>query len=470
MTAIKDFIKLDNSLSSIPHVAVVGDVMVDDYYYVTSNRLSPEFPIPIYLSPSEKPTIISPGGAANVAHQLKHFNVHSYLFGFWNKKSKEALRAVRGKLHSVSMIPRKIRLYSGDFPLCRWDIETEFYGTSKKKLIKIYDELLYNFNMSDIKVAILSDYNKGFWNLGKDTSEWMQDKITIVDPKKGPLEKWIGCTVFKPNAIEAEQLSGLTDWKQQSDFFASKLSCRAVLMTNGEHGVRGKVDGKYYEYVAKKQVKAVSVIGAGDCFVATLAACLARDMKIEDAAEVAFSAGAVYVQKRHNKPITPHEILNFEDQDSAKLVDSSFLASRNYSLTFTNGCYDILHEGHLSLLKFAKKCADKLVVAVNSDDSVKKLKGEGRPINNLESRIKMLSMLDFVDYVVVFNEDTPLNIIQHIKPDVLVKGGDYTVDSIVGSDIVKDVRVFPMVRGKSTTDIINKINSYEKIKQEKEIL
>jgi bifunctional ADP-heptose synthase (sugar kinase/adenylyltransferase) len=198
--------------------------MIDEYFFVEANRLSPEFPIPIYVSPNANPSLVSPGGAANVAKQLVNFNVHSYLFGFRNKQSKLAFSLINAReglgIHNnVKIIPRKIRLYNGDFPLCRWDIETNFYGTNKKKLLEIYNGLFKEYDRTDIKVAILSDYNKGFWNLDKDASIWIKDKITIVDPKKGPLEKWKGCTIFKPNTKEAEELSGQTNWKKTSRIF-----------------------------------------------------------------------------------------------------------------------------------------------------------------------------------------------------------------------------------------------------------
>lgn len=468
MSAIKEFFNLNNQLSrQIPHIAVVGDVMIDEYFYVEANRLSPEFPIPIYVSPSEHPSVVSPGGAANVAKQLHNFNVHPYLFSFKNKKSDLAFspskvypRSGIGVTNNVRMIPRKIRLYNGDFPLCRWDIETNFYGTAKHKLIEIYTSLLKEYDRTDIKVSILSDYNKGFWNLGFSIDPWIKNKITIVDPKKGPIEKWKGCTIFKPNAKEAEELSGQTDWKKQAEYFQYHLKCRAVLITNGGKGVRGIIDGNWFEYTPDKEIKAVSVIGAGDCFVAILAACLSYEMTIEKSVEVAFAAGAIYVQNKHNRPITPHEILAFEDNLSAKYItDPSMLIKRDFNLCFTNGCFDILHEGHLSLLKYAKSCSDKLVVALNSDESIAKIKGPNRPINNIESRIKMLSMFEFIDYIVVFNEDTPIEIINKIKPDVLVKGGDYKLEEIVGSDIVPLTKIFPLVEGKSTTNIIKKINS-----------
>lgn len=463
MSAIKEFFRLNNKFrSNIPHIAVVGDVMIDEYFYVEANRLSPEFPIPIYVSQSMRPSVSSPGGAANVAHQLSKFNVHGYLYGFRNKQSKLAFSRINdreglGVNNNVKVIPRKIRLYNGDFPLCRWDIETDFYGTNKSKLLTIYNGLLKEFDRTDIKVVILSDYNKGFWNLGPSAFPWMKDKISIVDPKKAPIEKWKGCTIFKPNSKEAEELSGFSDWKKQSEYFEKELECRAVLMTNGGKGVRGKIDGKFFDYCPDKEVKCISVIGAGDCFVSVLAVCLSFDMEIEEAVEVAFAAGSIYVQNKHNSPVTPHEILAFEDHSSAKLVEPEMLANRDFNLCFTNGCFDILHEGHLQLLKYAKGCSNKLVVALNSDESISKIKGPNRPINNLESRIKMLSMLEFVDYIVVFEQDTPLEVIKKIKPDVLVKGGDYKIENIVGSDIVQDTRIFPLLEGKSTSNIIKKI-------------
>jgi D-beta-D-heptose 7-phosphate kinase/D-beta-D-heptose 1-phosphate adenosyltransferase len=212
-----------------------------------------------------------------------------------------------------------------------------------------------------------------------------------------------------------------------------------------------------FTYAPKKKVVANSVVGAGDCFVAILALAYSHQMPIGDCIEVAFEAASVYVQKRYNEPITPYELLSHEDSISAKFIKPEDLIGRNFSLCFTNGCFDVLHQGHIELLRFAKSTADKLVVEINTDESVVRLKGQDRPINSLESRMYMLSMFEFVDFIIPFDSDTPLDLIEMIHPEVLCKGGDYKPEDVVGADVVKDVRIFPYVEGKSTSNLIKKI-------------
>jgi D-beta-D-heptose 7-phosphate kinase/D-beta-D-heptose 1-phosphate adenosyltransferase len=213
----------------------------------------------------------------------------------------------------------------------------------------------------------------------------------------------------------------------------------------------GIIDGEWFEYSPQKKIEAISVIGAGDCFVAFLALALGCGFDIAESAEIAFEAGAVYVQRKYNKPVSPSDLIS-----SSKKVDVSLLRKMDCKLVFTNGCFDILHVGHLELLRKAKTFGDKLVVAVNSDESIQRLKGDGRPINCLEDRMEMLASLEFVDFVVSFEEDTPYNLIQEIMPEVLVKGKDWN-GNVVGSDLVKQVEIVEMIPGRSTTKIIEKV-------------
>ena len=199
--------------------------------------------------------------------------------------------------------------------------------------------------------------------------------------------------------------------------------------------------------------EAVSVIGAGDCFTAILTLSMLEGFSIAESAGRAMKASSVYVQKKYNSPVTPLDLI-----EGKFLSDPSLLRNRNFKLAFTNGCFDLIHNGHISSLKFAKSKADKLVVALNDDQSVSRLK-PNRPIQSLQDRINIISSLDFVDYVVSFSEDTPLKVINSVDPDVLVKGDEYTPDQIIGSDIVKEVFTFPMVGGLSTTRLLEKVKS-----------
>jgi D-beta-D-heptose 7-phosphate kinase/D-beta-D-heptose 1-phosphate adenosyltransferase len=217
-------------------------------------------------------------------------------------------------------------------------------------------------------------------------------------------------------------------------------------------------DGDLFE--VRPQIKldpAESVIGAGDCFVGFIAMALARGFSLFEAAQIGFVAGTAYVHKKHNSPLSPAELLNYVGIKEVK--NPEILNNRNFKLVWNNGCYDLMHGGHLEALNFAKKQGDMLVVGLNSDESVRKLKGDSRPIMPYEQRLKMLEALEAVDFVVKIEDETPAELIETIKPDVIVKSADYKNKLVVGSDIVKDIRFAPFVNGISTTGIIEKIKN-----------
>jgi D-beta-D-heptose 7-phosphate kinase/D-beta-D-heptose 1-phosphate adenosyltransferase len=456
MDAVTKFLSKNRERSVKVHC--YGDAMIDEYYDVKVNRISPEFPMPIMHSQPGNP-VTRPGGAANVAYQLKHFNVDVTLIAYADEPLLNVIRqhpmSFIGPPEFKGHVPVKRRFLDDGIQVNRWDTEAKNYGLNDEELYYTQQRLVKNLPGldDDPDVVILSDYGKGFFN---DAQAWIRELnglTTVVDPKAGPIEKWRGCSVFKPNAKEAFELSGLTDWREQCEFFAEKLNCWGVVITQSGNGFVGYEDGRFFEYRVDHRLKVESVIGAGDCYAAILGAALAQHLTLEEAAQVAFKAGSVYVQNRHNRPIIPAELVG------GKIVNPDDLLHHDFKLVFTNGCFDIIHPGHVSMLEFAKSKGDKLVVAVNSDESVKRLKGESRPVNVLEDRMAVLSAMEVVDFVVAFEEDTPINAIERIKPDVLVKGADYTVDQIVGHDLVPEIHRAPIVDGKSTTSIINKVTS-----------
>lgn len=473
MGVIKEF--LDKINQRQISVAVIGDAMVDEYYYVKVRKISPEFPIPVMHSDEEGPAYSLPGGAANVAYQFQHFNADVKLAAFVDQDArrvfeKAGLDLSRSLISSELRIPRKRRFYSDDFPTYRWDVEQHQYGVKdiKKKCFQLYERQ----HECKPDVVIFSDYDKGVF------TEYLhlligEVPVTIVDPKNH-LDRWKGCTIFKPNSTEASRLVekiGRKSDRSDEQALALKeyLRCKSVVITRGGAGVVGawnqpfKLGGKdmegqaTFEYAPPKMISSPdSVIGAGDCFMAFLAMAVGCGLSIPQAAEVAFLAGSLYVQSKHNEPITPARLLSLEDPVAAKFVTIEDLHKAKGSLVFTNGCFDILHSGHIQTLQFAKSKGDKLVVAVNSDESVSRLK-PGRPIMPLSERMRVVAALDCVDYVISFKEDTPREIIGKVKPDVLVKGGDYKPEEIVGAALVPQVYVAPLVEGISTTNILKKI-------------
>jgi D-beta-D-heptose 7-phosphate kinase/D-beta-D-heptose 1-phosphate adenosyltransferase len=459
---IKDFLK--RSRQKKLNIKCVGDAMIDEYYEVDVNRISPEFPMPIMLSPHEKP-VRRPGGVANVAYQLRHFNTSPCLVCFMDKKLRKVLSKHKIDYDSIStetmldevngFVPVKKRFLDHGVQVSRWDVEDTAYGLHYrvKKFWEMQKRISEEMRKRQPDVVILSDYNKGFFQ-ALDYNEqvnWIEPfsgRITIVDPKTGPIDKWKGCTIFKPNSKEAAELSGKGFWREQAKFFQNKLGCETVVITHGGEKVCGVSGSEFFNYMAPKKVEVESVVGAGDCFCAFFAMAVGLGFSAIESAEIAWNAGAIYVQDKMNRPITPAEIIG------SGIVSPEDLVSRDFKLVFTNGCFDLLHSGHLSTLRFAKSHGDKLVVAVNSDKSVKSLKGESRPIKPLEERMAVLAALDMVDFVVSFEESDPYKLIDIIRPDVLVKGGEYEEKDIIGANLVKEVLRAPMMSDLSTTKFL----------------
>lgn len=457
---IKEFLRRNRTRRL--SISVLGDAMIDEYVNVRVNRISPEFPMPIMTS-SDHEVVWKPGGAANVVHQLRHLNVDHLLFCYSdnhlytemvfhnNLINKRVLNRLNsGPMNHPHFIPRKRRFLDNGIQVSRHDIEIPLCGLSQWEIEEATELLKESASCNNNPdVAIFSDYGKGFFSSEDFRIRDVLPGVTsIVDPKFGPLDKWVGCTIFKPNSKEAAELTGLQDWKDQAKFLKDDLFCEAVVITHGGGRVAGIWNDDFFCFEPPKNVLSESVVGAGDCFAAFFAVAIGHGFSVPEAVEIAWNAGAVYVQRRLNEPVSLAELV----EDS--LVEPVDLANRNFKLVFTNGCFDILHEGHMKTLEFAKSKGDKLVVALNSDASVKRLKGEGRPICPLDQRMKVMSKLKMVDFVVSFDEDTPLEILKLIKPDVLVKGADYSASEIVGADIVPEVHRAPIISGLSTTNLL----------------
>ncbi len=444
---------LDRQFDYRPRVAVFGDAILDEYYEVSADRVSPEFPIPVFHASDDVPGIVL-GGAANVCKQFSNFNFNASLFALTNEKIKYLAGGIdmEGCISS-RRVPVKKRFYSGEFPLFRFDVETGDYGLEPDSLKKLQEKLVEKLLSRDpFNVVVFSDYDKGvFRGIGEFMSRIPESTITIVDPKKSPLGRWRGCTIIKPNSVEAEEISGHSDWRRQCDFFMRETACQAVVITQAGDGVVGNVQGVWFEHRPEVRKAPRSVVGAGDAFVAFLAMCMAHSIDIRRAVEIAFEACSLYVDEPRNRPLYPYQI------SPSKFVDPRILEKRDFSLAFANGNFDILHPGHVELLKFARSKADGLVVALNSDESVAR-QGKSHPlINSLEYRRSMVEALECVNFVVEFDEETPYELIKKIRPDVLVKGSDWP--NPVGSDIVPEVHSFGLVGGHSTTSIIEKIRS-----------
>lgn len=342
-------------------------------------------------------------------------------------------------------------------------MEGQNYGLDSAQIMGLQEDLLHLYSqISEPEVIIFADYNKGVFSQSHKMMACFPDAIKIVDPKVKPLDRWKGCTIFKPNKKEAQELSGIPAdrWRSQCDYFQRAIGCTAVVLTHGGEGVYGKVMERYFDYRSPHQAVCESVIGAGDCFAAVLGLAMAHAVDIVEAIEIAYEAAAVYVGRKHNEPINLYDVLARYNPIESKFVDLDFLKNRNFKLTMTNGCFDVLHAGHIATFEFAKSKGDKLAVLVNSDQSIRKLKGDTRPIIPLEQRMKMIAALSCVDFVISFEEINPDYYINCIKPDVLVKGVEWD-GKMKKPGGVGELFFAPMIANISTTKIIERIKNGE---------
>lgn len=464
-------------------ILVVGDVMLDTYYIGDVARISPEAPVPVFRKKSERCVL---GGAANVAANLLAANQKVAVMSIVgnDQSGQKLLNLFADKNVDAKMVlsfPRKTTvktrfLAANHQQVMRLDVEDTdpITKTECEEFIQKLKGVIDQFDL-----ILLSDYMKGFL-----TREVCQCVIkmavakgipVIVDVKDPNYGKYYGATLLKPNLSELRMLTGLSaqtddEIVSASEELCKRSQCRYVLTTLGARGMVLVGDGE--PYFVKSQVREVfDVSGAGDTTIAYLAACMASGMTIRDAVDIANVAAGIQVGKVGTSSVGLVEVrsalTNETSCSSSKILsmveaESLRTEKADKKIVFTNGCFDILHVGHVRYLKQASELGDILVVGLNSDDSVKRLKGSDRPVNSEEDRAEMLSVLGFIDYVIIFEEDTPYNLIKAIQPDVLVKGGDYRLEDVVGKDIVEsrggNVRILPLVEGKSTTGIINKIN------------
>jgi D-beta-D-heptose 7-phosphate kinase/D-beta-D-heptose 1-phosphate adenosyltransferase len=377
-------------------VLVIGDIIIDKYIYGTSTRLSPEAPVPVVKQERIVETV---GGAGLVYENLKSLGVDVELYEYDQPKSIKTRVMCEG--HYVTRI----------------DDDKHADGEAILKDILHKDFLQYDF-------VVLSDYNKGVLDESRKIIEHINqfDCKVIVDPKEHATH-YKGAWLVKPNYKEFGDF-GFTEWRGN------------IITTNAGENVVASIDGNVYD-IPVDNLEVSDVTGAGDCFLAAFVYALTKGYDYKHAIELAVKGSTESV--KHVGTYT---------------LQQSDLEER---VIFTNGVFDILHKGHLQLLSEARSLGDKLIVGINSDASVKRLKGETRPINNQMKRISQLEILPWVDQVVVFDEDTPYELIKKIKPHVIVKGGDYTVEQVVGHDLA-DVHLVPTVEGYSTTQIIGEVN------------
>ena len=469
-------------------ILVIGDVMLDRYLMGNVNRISPEAPVPVVLLKQSEDRA---GGAANVAANLSGLGLPTQIVGcFGEDVAGEILKKIIansgiGIDNAMTSTSRptvsKTRVMSGNQQIVRIDDEsaTAFSSEENKQLLSNIAKAI------DLKPAmvILSDYAKGV--LSDSTCKIIIQNCkkmnipVIADPKGRDYSKYKGAYTLTPNKKETAEACGvdINDTEallKAAEHLKKSLDLDFLAVTRGEEGI-SLIDENQIQHIPATAKKVFDVSGAGDTVIATLAAGLVHGLNSHDALQLANIAAGIVVGKVGTVPVSQAELLKTlvsEDGQSQidKICDLAQLnvlvsqwKANHQKIVFTNGCFDLLHAGHVTYLEAAKKTGDKLILGLNTDRSVSALKGPTRPVVHEGDRARVLAALVSVDAVILFDEDTPLQLIDAIRPDVIVKGDDYTEDQVVGGTEVKSwggsVKLIPLVQGRSTSNIIKKLGS-----------
>ncbi len=460
---------------------IIGDIMLDRYVIGNVNRISPEAPVPIFLSDSTKQVL---GGAGNVYNNLISLGVKTTLisligndnFGSQIQSTLKNIKNTKFYLFKEKNKPTtvKTRYSVKGQQLIRVDEEKidKLSDIAHKFILKTFKKELQKHN-----VVILSDYNKGIFT-PKLTKELIKlsntNKIPIiVDPKNKDFNIYKNASLITPNQLEASLVTNLPCKNNKETEVCAKsimnrFSIKNVLITRGSGGL-SYIEKNMSIHQPTNKIEVFDVSGAGDTVLAILSVCVPNKIPVKKSLELANKAAGVVVGKIGTSTISLKELFKEEQLFINKKRPLSELKKivadykkKKYKVGFTNGCFDILHMGHINYLEESKKLCDKLIIAINSDSSVKKIKGKNRPINNQEARVKVLSALNLCDHVIIFNQPTPIQLIKSLKPHIITKGGDYKKENVVGYNEVKkwqgQVHIINYTEGISTTSILEKLN------------
>ncbi|MEA3352738.1 MAG: D-glycero-beta-D-manno-heptose-7-phosphate kinase [Campylobacterota bacterium] len=464
-----------------PKILVIGDLMIDHYLWGKTERISPEAPVQIIDVQKETNLL---GGAGNLVNNLVSLGSDVTVISVVgdDDNSNEMIKM----FESIDVVhflicdenrktTKKSRIIASAQQIVRYDHETkeDISPEAEAIIIKKLTEFVHEFD-----IVLISDYGKGVITdtlMGKVLFLANGSDIKVlVDPKGDNYTKYLGAYLLTPNKKEASIATGIdikddNSLKEALKKLHNTASLQVPMITLSEDGIA--IINKNNEVVKKPTVarEVFDVTGAGDTVLASLGYCIAQDMDIEEAIEFANLAAGVVVGKIGSATATIEEIEEYKSSLHKSSIESHIktfeeiektvqrLRKQNKRVVFTNGCFDILHKGHVQYLDKAKSFGDVLILGLNSDESVRELKGPNRPINNEDDRAYILAALESVDYVVKFTEDTPYKLIQLVQPDTLVKGGDYEGKEVVGSDIAGEVKLVQFVDGRSTTKTIEKI-------------
>jgi len=459
-------------------VLVVGDLMLDRYWHGDASRISPEAPVPVVNVGRSEDRI---GGAGNVALNIASLGAGASIVGVVGKD--EAAESLKTRLTSAAIhcdfqvsetkpTITKLRVISRHQQLLRLDFEEIFTAEDCADLPQKAEALLAN-----VGALVLSDYAKGALKEPQPLiSLARQNGIPVlVDPKGADFERYRGATLLTPNLSEFEAVVGDCSNEhilvQKGADLLESLNIDALLITRSEHGMTLLRKGRGELHFPARAREVFDVTGAGDTVIAVLATALAAGEALPEAAAMANIAAGIVVGKLGTATVSMPELrraISLEQgsergvvNEGQLLMDVADARAHGEKIVFTNGCFDILHAGHVGYLEQARKQGDRLILAINSDASVTRLKGEGRPINPVERRMTVLAGLEAVDWVVSFEDDTPERLLELLKPDILVKGGDYSRKEVVGWEIVEgyggEIKVLDFLDDCSTTAIVQKI-------------
>ncbi len=472
--------KLDIPDFTKASVLVVGDLMLDRYWHGSTERISPEAPVPVvHVGEVEE----RPGGAGNVALNIAAVGGNALVAGLIGKdEAGERLTHIleqAGITCRLTMLEQKptitkLRVISRHQQLIRLDFEDGFDQQQTSGLSKSLAS-----DLSATGAVILSDYGKGTLSQVEELIKQCQSagKPVLIDPKGNNFERYRGATLITPNMHEFEMVVGKcrndAELEQKGNALIQKLDLDGLLITRSEQGMTLLQRDQEPLHLPAQAREVFDVTGAGDTVISLLAACLAAGMSLPHATSLANLAAGIVVSKLGTATVSVRELqdaLHAEHILEGGIVDEDMLIAqveaakrRGEKVIMTNGCFDILHSGHVAYLQQARREGDRLIVAVNTDETVKALKGEDRPVNTLERRMHVLAALECVDWVVPFTEETPTRLICEVKPDVLVKGGDNDPDKIPGGECVRqaggEVKVLTYIENVSTTGIISTIRS-----------
>lgn len=477
-------------------IIIIGDLMLDIYHYCNTTRNASEADIPLYKIFNTKYLL---GGASNVANNLniiisneKKQTEVIFISVIGDDEAGIRIRnllqsmKIKSKLFIDSSRPttQKSRIINENKIVGRYDIEnnTEISDNLQKKILK------YISKKSNIHSIIISDYAKGIItnNLCKKIIDYSNKNniYTYIDPKPFDSSKYKNCFCFKPNLNEGIQISGKTEIQDIFHTLSKKINPKHIILTCDKNGMYMDDINNHIEN-NNDNIEPIDVTGCGDVVLSIIVYIYYRYKDLLKACKIAnYIATYKAIRTIGNYQTTNEDIqeaLEWENKELHKSITNSYSLSNKIknnttkiiydyeinkikklskleNIVFTNGCFDIVHSAHIKLLKYSKNLGEKLIVGLNSDSSIKQIKGEDRPINNEEERIDYLSSLEWIDYIILFNDTTPYNILKILQPNIMIKGGDYTIDKIIGSEFANQVIIYDYIEKYSTTNTINRVS------------